>query len=80
MKNVNEIYYSLKHNRFVQIRGLRDDGYIVGKFTVFFNDAYKVIDNIQVSRDFCKDFLEIRNIDEFKFSRLDKITNTWRVK
>lgn len=80
MKNVNEIYYSPKYNRFIQIRGLRDDGYIVGRFTTFFNDACKVIGNSQVSRDFCKDFIEVRNIDEFKFSKLSKITNTWRVK
>lgn len=80
MKNIKEIYYSPKHNRFVQIRGLRDDSYIISRFTIFFNDAYKVIDNSQVSRDFCNDFIRVGNIDEFKFSKLDKITNTWRVK
>jgi len=80
MKTIKEVYYSPKYNRFVQIRGLRDDGYIIGGFTIFYNDAFTTTRNSKMSRNFCKDFIEIDNIDELKFAKLDENTNTWRIK
>lgn len=72
-----QVFYDPKENRFLQLRGQKNDYLTFGRFTEYFSSAKTLLPTQQLSYEYTKKLIPITAVDKIKGVYYDGIG--WRV-